>query len=68
MLVAAFVQLWRHGSASVHGHYWADEMRENPAMFDHEWFQTAIQGAWLFLQRAIELYALRSAPPDTGHT
>jgi hypothetical protein len=56
----SFIQLWRTGSASVHGHYWADEMRDNPRQFDHMWFQPAIQGAMLFINDAMKLYHSRA--------
>lgn len=56
----AFIQLWRTGSASAHGHYWADEMRENPGQFDHVWFQPAVQGAFLFINNALGLHQQRS--------
>lgn len=49
------VHLWRTGSASAHGHYWADDMRDNPAAFDHKWFQPAIQGTFLMINRAMTL-------------
>lgn len=49
------VHLWRTGSASAHGHYWADDMRDNPAAFDHKWFQPAIQGAALMMNDAMNL-------------
>lgn len=49
------VQLWRTGSASAHGFHWADEMRDNPAAFDHKWFQPAIQGTFLMINRAMAL-------------
>jgi hypothetical protein len=49
------VHLWRTGSASAHGHYWADDMRDNPAAFDHKWFQPAIQGAALMINDAMKL-------------
>lgn len=49
------VHLWRTGSASAHGHYWADEMRENPAAFDHKWFQPAIQGTFLMVNNAMTM-------------
>lgn len=47
------VQLWRTGSASAHGHYWADEIRNNRGAFDFEWFQPAIQGAFLMINDAM---------------
>lgn len=47
------VHLWRTGSAPAHGHYWADEMRDNPAAFDHKWFQPAIQGTMLMINDAM---------------
>lgn len=62
----AFIQLWRTGSASAHGHYWADEMRDNPAQFDHMGFQPAIHGAWLIINDAMALYERRSKYPSTG--
>ena len=31
----AFIQLWRGGSASVHGHFWADQFRDNPGQFNY---------------------------------
>ena len=49
------VHLWRTGSASAHGHYWADDMRDTPAAFNHEWFQPAIQGAMLMISKAMTL-------------
>ncbi|SKG34608.1 Uncharacterised protein [Mycobacteroides abscessus subsp. bolletii] len=55
-----FVQLWRTGSASAHGHYWADEMRENPGQFDHSWFQPAIEGAMLMINDASKLHHRRT--------
>jgi hypothetical protein len=56
----AYLQLWRTGSASVHGHYWADQMRDNPGQFDHEWFQPALQGAFMFINEAMKLHHQRS--------
>lgn len=55
----AFIQLWRQGSASVHGHYWVDDMRGNTGAFDVDWFHVAIQGAMLFINDAIELHHQR---------
>ena len=49
------VHLWRTGSASTHGYYWADDMRDNPAAFDHKWFQPAIQGTVLMISGAMDL-------------
>jgi len=49
------VNLWRTGSASAHGFHWADEMRDNPAAFDYTWFQPAIQGTFLMINRAMTL-------------
>jgi hypothetical protein len=49
------VHLWRTGSASAHGFHWADEMRDNPAAFDHKWFHPAIQGTFLMINRAMTL-------------
>ncbi|MFL0288806.1 hypothetical protein ACJH6H_26545 [Mycobacterium sp. SMC-21] len=60
---ASFIQLWRTGSASAHGHYWSDEMRDNPGAFDHVSFQPAIQSAVLMLSDAMTLYTQRSTPP-----
>lgn len=59
----AYLQLWRTGSAFVHGHYWADQMRPNPAKFDHEWFQPALQGAFMFVNDAMKLRHQRSTNP-----
>jgi hypothetical protein len=55
----AFIQLWRQGSASVHGHYWADDMRGNKGAFDFVWFHTAVQGAMLFINEAMTLHHRR---------
>lgn len=55
----SYIQLWRQGSASVHGHFWADQFRDNPAEFDHEWFQPALQGAVLMTNNAMTLYDRR---------
>jgi hypothetical protein len=55
----AFIQLWRQGSASVHGHYWADGMRGNKGAFDVVWFHTAMQGAMLFINEAMTLHHQR---------
>lgn len=55
------LQLWRTGSASAHGHYWSDEMRDNPAKFNHEWFPPAIQGTVLVIDEAMKLHQKRSA-------
>jgi hypothetical protein len=55
----AFIQLWRQGSASVHGHYWADAMRGNNGTFDTAWFHTAVQGTMLFINEAMKLYHQR---------
>lgn len=55
-LGTGFIQLWRQGSASVHGHYWVDDMRGNTGAFDIEWFHVAIQGAMLFINDAIKLH------------
>ncbi|TFV59401.1 hypothetical protein E4P42_08280 [Mycobacterium sp. PS03-16] len=54
------VHLWRTGSASAHGHYWADDMRDNPAAFDHKWFQPAIQGTVLTINDALILRRKRA--------
>jgi hypothetical protein len=54
-----FIQLWRQGSASVHGHYWVDDMRGNTGAFDIDWFHVAIQGAMLFINDAIKLHHRR---------
>lgn len=54
-----FIQLWRQGSASVHGHYWVDDMRGNTGAFDIDWFHVAIQGAMLFINDALKLHHLR---------
>ena len=56
-----FIQLWRTGSASVHGHYWADDMHDDPGSFDFEWFQPAIQGAMLFINKAMILRHRRAS-------
>lgn len=56
----AYLQLWRTGSASAHGHYWADQMRNNPGQFDHQWFQPALQGAFMFINDAMKLHHQRS--------
>lgn len=53
------IQLWRQGSASVHGHYWVDDMRGNTGGFDVEWFQVSIQGATLFINDALKLHQQR---------
>jgi hypothetical protein len=58
-LGTAFIQLWRQGSASVHGHYWVDDMRGNVGAFDNDWFHVAIQGAILFINDAITLHHQR---------
>jgi hypothetical protein len=60
-----FIQLWRQGSASVHGHYWVDDMRGNSGAFDIDWFHVAIQGAMLFINDAMKLHQLRRT--DTSH-
>jgi len=60
---ASFIQLWRTGSASAHGHYWDDDMREDPRRFDHEGFQPAIQGAMLMINDALLLWSRRSTAP-----
>lgn len=54
-----FIQLWRQGSASVHGHYWVDDMRGNTGAFDIDWFHVAIQGAMLFINDALKLHHRR---------
>jgi hypothetical protein len=54
-----FIQLWRQGSASAHGHYWADNMRGNKGAFDIVWFHTAVQGAMLFINEAMTLHHQR---------
>ncbi len=54
-----FIQLWRQGSASVHGHYWVDDMRGNTGAFDIEWFHVSIQGAMLFINEAMKLHQRR---------
>ncbi|MDF3339933.1 hypothetical protein P3H80_21025 [Mycolicibacterium septicum] len=53
------IQLWRQGSASVHGHYWVDDMRGNTGAFDSEWFHIAIQGAMLFVNDALKMHERR---------
>lgn len=62
------VHLWRTGSASAHGHYWADDLRDNPAAFNHEWFPTAIQGTVLMINDAMHLHHKRSAAPAEAET
>jgi hypothetical protein len=59
-----YIQLWRTGSASVHGHYWADEMRDNPRQFDYQWFQPALQGAVMFINSAMKLRLQRSTKAE----
>ncbi|CAA0096162.1 Uncharacterised protein [Mycolicibacterium vanbaalenii] len=54
-----FIQLWRQGSASVHGHYWVDDMRGNTGAFDVDWFHVSIQGAMLFINEAMNLHHIR---------
>lgn len=54
-----FIQLWRQGSASAHGHYWADNIRGNKGAFDTAWFHIAVQGAMLFINEAMTLYHQR---------
>lgn len=58
-LGTGFIQLWRQGSASVHGHYWVDDMRGNTGAFDIEWFSVSIQGAMLFINDAMKLHQRR---------
>lgn len=58
-LGTAFIQLWRQGSASAHGHYWADDMRGNTGAFDIAWFHVALQGAMLFINEAMTLHDRR---------
>ncbi len=58
-LGTGFIQLWRQGSASVHGHYWVDDMRGNTGAFDVDWFHVAVQGAMLFINDAITLHHQR---------
>ena len=48
--------MWRQGSASVHGHYWVDDMRGNTGAFDTDGSHVAIQGAMLFINDAIKLH------------
>ena len=65
----AFIQLWREGFASVHGHYWADDMRGNRGAFDVVLFHTAVQGAMLFINEAMTLHHQRrttSSGPIVG--
>lgn len=54
------IQLWRQGSASVHGHFWADQYRDNPGEFDFQWFYQALYGAMLFVNEAMTLHHRRS--------
>jgi len=54
------MHLWRTGSASAHGHYWADDLRDNPATFNHEWFPPVIQGTCLMISRAMKLHHKRA--------
>lgn len=60
-----FIQLWRQGSASVHGHYWVDDMRGNTGAFDVDWFHVAIQGAMLFVNDALKLHQVRRLPSSS---
>lgn len=53
------IQLWRQGSASVHGHYWVDDMRGNTGAFDSDWFHVSIQGAMLFINEALNMHDRR---------
>jgi hypothetical protein len=55
----AFIQLWRQGSASVHGHYRVDDMRGNKGAFDVAWFHAAVDGAMLFIKKAMTLHHQR---------
>ena len=52
----AIIQLWRQGSASVHGHFWADQLRENLRQFDDLWFHQALYGATMFINQAMKLH------------
>lgn len=49
------MHLWCTGSASAHGFHWADEMRDNPAAFHHKWFQPAIKGMFVMINREMAL-------------
>jgi hypothetical protein len=52
----AILQLWRTGSATAHGYFWADQLRDNPGQFDHVWFHSALYGATMFVNDAMKLY------------
>lgn len=56
----AIVPLWRQGSASVHGHFWTDQMRDNPREFDDLWFHNALYGATMFVNEAMTLHHQRA--------
>ncbi|WP_131812879.1 hypothetical protein [Mycolicibacterium peregrinum] len=60
------IHLWRTGSASVHGHFWADQFRDNPATFDHKGFQPALHGAVLMINDAMTLHHKRSTVGPAG--
>jgi hypothetical protein len=57
---SGIIQLWRVGSASAHGYYWADQMRDNPGQFDHKGFHAALYGATIFLNEAMRLHHRRA--------
>jgi len=57
---SGIIQLWRVGSASAHGYYWADQMRDNPGQSDHQGFHTALYGATMFLNDAMMLHHRRA--------
>lgn len=52
--------LWRTGSAAAHGFYWNDAYRTNGDEFDEAGFDTSLQGAYLVLAHALDLYKLRA--------
>lgn len=60
------IQLWRQGSASVHGHYWVDDMRGNTGAFDSDWFHVAVQGAMLFINEALNMHDRRRRNASHG--
>lgn len=52
--------LWRTGSAAAHGFPWPDAYRPNPGQLDEAAFDTALQGAYLTLVHAFDLYNTRA--------
>ncbi len=56
----AIEHLWRSGSAAAHGYSWRLSHQKDPQVFDIDQFDMALQGSWLMVSHAIELYEQRA--------